>query len=236
MTPKVAVILVKYNRPDMEEATIRTVMETAQHPNYTLIAHQNDRGIGLAECWNNLIRGAYSGGAEYICLLNTDTVPTPGWLLNLTGVLNTDPTIDAVVPSSNRVHLSEIKVPFPDSETDRPRINAFAAGFTDFELRDLPAASAMCVVFRVDAWLLLGGFDEDFFLYGEDTDFFYRLAKNPLTGRVVWHTGVYVHHYGQQSMVKAEEDGEIEYVALRREAEQRWKTKKEQIDARYNED
>lgn len=218
---KVEIILVKYNRPDMEANTMRAVLATTSHPNYTLTAYQNQRGVGLAKCWNRLIAAS---DAEYIVLLNTDTVTTPGWLDEMITVLEKGSNVVAVVPCSNNAHMSQVMIPFPNETLDWGVINGFAltVACDAGTYCSLESASAMCVLFRRSLWESLGGFDERFQFYGEDTDFFYRAAK---LGRVAWAKGAYVHHYGQQSFAKAEQDGELVYQDVRNQAAKLWAEK-----------
>ncbi len=229
--PKVAIILVKYNQPELEAATIRHVLDTVTYPNYTLVAHQNERGVGLAAVWNRLIAAQ---DAQIILLLNTDTVPTHGAIDTMIHTL-IDNVTPAVVPSSNRVHLSQVSTDHMWAPSEDPKpdtIAKFAATLREKyrpEIAvELPTASAMCVAFPKRIWDDLGGFDEDFQFYGEDTEFFYRAAK--MFGPVLWVQGAYVHHYGQQSFAKAAADGEVDYPAMRAEAQALWEKKKAEID------
>jgi GT2 family glycosyltransferase len=217
MSPKVEIIIVKYNQPEYEANTIASVLHNTNYSNYTLTAYQNPPGIGLAECWNRLIENS---DAEYICLLNSDVVVPDMWLTALMNVFNTVPNIGAIVPSSNKVFLSQIDIPFSHTSRDWDEIQAFA----DTQVRDgrcisLPTLSAMCVIFPKKLWADIGKFDEDFYLYGEDTEFFYRLGQK--TGKhLAWYRGVYVHHYKAQSVAKAVEAGELDFAAIRRKADE----------------
>jgi GT2 family glycosyltransferase len=215
-SPKVEIILVKYNQPELEANTINSVLQSTRYSNYTLTAYQNKPGRGLAECWNNIIAAS---DADYICLLNTDTVVTFGWLTGLMNVFNEVSNVGAVVPSSNKVFLSQIPIPFHDSTQEWDEIQAFADNLRkDGRCISLPTLSAMCVLFPKKLWRDLGGFDEDFQLYGEDTEFFYRLKKK--TGKeLVWYRGVYVHHYKAQSVAKAIAEGELDIDAVRKKAD-----------------
>ncbi len=228
--PKVEIILVKYNQPAMEADVIRQVLATAEYTNYSLRAYQAPKGQALSKTWNQLIG---QSDAELIVLLNTDTIPTQGWLRRLveeherTGAY-------AIVPSSNRVHLSQIEVPFEDWHNDLDHIQTFADELADEQgdnISSLPTASAMCVLFTKAVWELLGGFDEDFTFYGEDTHFFYRVTHE-MGGSIVWVKGVYVHHLGSQSFIKAANEGELDYHKLRQKAGALWQKKKAEVDER----
>ena len=98
-------------------------------------------------------------------------------------------------------------------------INSFATKqIADGRCESLPTLSAVCVVFPKALWEQIGGFDEDFFLYGEDTEFFYRMAEKT-ERQLIWYHGVYVHHYKGQSVTKAIADGELDYLAIRAKAD-----------------
>lgn len=58
-----------------------------------------------------------------------------------------------------------------------------------------------CMLFPTKAYQTIGGFDEDFFLYGEDTDICLRLRK---AGYIVaWTDKVKVEHWGGASEISA---------------------------------
>lgn len=214
--PKVEIIVVKYNQPDFEATTIIRVGLCTFYENYSLRAYQNIPDKALSVCWNRLIE---QSDAEYICLLNSDTVVTPGWLTGLMNVFENVENVGAVVPSSNKAFQSEIEVPFPIETTNFDIINNFATeNAKDGRCISAPTLSAVCVVFPKKLWHQIGGFDEDFFLYGEDTEFFYRMAKET-EKMLIWYRGVYVHHYKAQSVQKAVEAGELNYDDLREKAD-----------------
>lgn len=206
--PKVDVIVVKYNQPNFEATTVERVALNTFYPNYTLTAYQNEKGVALSKCWNDLIGRS---DADFVCLLNSDTAVTPGWLTGLMDVFEMVRGVGAVVPSSNNVYQSQIRVPFPTNTTDFDAINEFAASNArDGRCVDLPTLSAMCVLFPKVLWEEIGGFNERFHFYGEDAEFFARLKKR--TDRLlIWYRGVYVHHYKAQSVSKAIDDGELDY-------------------------
>lgn len=215
-TPKVEIIVVKYNQMHFEATTLEQVANNTEYPNYSLRAYQNERGVALSKCWNRLIAAS---DAEYICLLNSDTVVSAGWLTGLMNIFEAIPNVGAVVPSSNQVFLSQIPIPFSHDTVDFSVIHKFALATAarETECLELPTLSGMCVVFPRALWEKIGGFDEEFFLYGEDTEFFYRLHEQ--TGKLlVWYKGVYVHHYKARSTMKAAAEGELDIQAVRARA------------------
>ena len=205
--PSVEIILVKYNQPEIEANTVKAVLAHTEYEPYHLTVYQNKKGEALSKCWNKLIARS---DADYICLLNTDTVPARGWLTTLMRTRNGE--FGAVVPSSNSAHLSQIDVPFDRLETNWDVINGFASTLKeDKKYFILDTASAMCVVFPRWVWKKVTGFDERFFLYCEDTEFFNKIHNYPLP--LYWNTGAYVHHYKGQSIAKSHKDGELDAIA-----------------------
>jgi FkbM family methyltransferase len=211
--PSVDVIVVKYNQPEYEARTVKAVQAHTDYPNYNLTVHQNTVGRALSKCWNDLIR---KSDAEYICLLNNDTVPAKGWLTKLMDAFT--PEVGAVVPSSNIVFMSQIPTTLDRYESDFDKINQFASTLKEESKSDLPTLSGMCVVFRKADWEAIGGFNEDFFLYGEDTEFFWRL-KTRLGKRLTWVMASYIHHYKAQSTSKAEVEEGMDLARIRKESE-----------------
>jgi N-acetylglucosaminyl-diphospho-decaprenol L-rhamnosyltransferase len=136
-------------------------------------------------------RGAAAGTAEYVLFLNPDAILSPADLDALAAVLDRDPSTGLVGP---RILGGEGELLL--SRRRQPRLRtSFAqalflhrvlpwAAWTDEMIRD-PAAyehageadwvSGACMLVRRTALEQIGGFDEGFFLYCEDTDICLRL-------------------------------------------------------------
>lgn len=208
---KTDVIVVGYNQPEFEANTLKAVIAHTDPRTYRLTYEQNAPGRSLAAFWNELI---LQSPCEYICLLNPDTVPTPDWLSKLTHTLDTRRNVGAVVPSCNIVMWSSINTPFPREEQDWSKINAFAATLPP-KITTCPVVSATCVVFPKRVWDEADRFDEEFVLYGEDTEFFYRV-RTMCKHDLVWVHDAYVHHYKAQCVQKAVLDGSLDLAGVQR--------------------
>lgn len=130
----------------------------------------NDENIGFGGA-NNL--GAQFATGKYLAFLNPDTVVQPGWLARLVTALEDNP----------QAGLATSKILLLD---DPERINAcgnemHSSGLTLcrgmgkdsgalFDPSEVNAVSGAAFVIRRALFELLGGFDESFFLYMEDTD------------------------------------------------------------------
>ncbi len=163
-----------------------------EFPQARLIRPGNNRGFG-AGC--NL--GAHYGKKDFIVFLNPDTRVEKGWLEGLLAPLRADAKVGLSTPKILLTHR-------PD------RINACgnSVHFTGITLcrglgdrkesLDLPeevgAVSGAALAVRRELFESLGGFDEDMFLYMEDTDLSWRTRLSGHTC-VFAPTSIVYHDY-----------------------------------------
>jgi hypothetical protein len=158
-------------------------MVAARYPTVRLVrSHQN---LGYA-AGNN--RAAEIARGEYLVFLNVDTVTTPGWLEALIAPLESDPkaglttaqvllmrTPEIINTCGNDIHLSGLTL-------------CRAAGHprrSPSQVEPVPAVSGAACAIRRSLFEALGGFDESFFMYMEDTDLSWRAR---LAGYTCLHT------------------------------------------------
>jgi GT2 family glycosyltransferase len=160
---------------------------------------RQERNLGFAAA-NNL--GARAASGAWLALLNNDAFPEPDWLEALARATAEHPQysgfascqLDDAAPSrldgaGDAYHTSGLAWRLGHGETfgppwDRPR-EVFA-----------PCAAA--VLYRRDAFLAAGGFDETFFCYFEDMDLAFRLR---LCGaRFLYLPQARVRHVGSASI------------------------------------
>jgi GT2 family glycosyltransferase len=138
------------------------------YPSICLIRSAANIGFGGG---NNI--GAYNANGKYLAFLNPDTQVEPGWLDSLILALENEPIAglatskilllnnpDRINTCGNDMHISGITLCRGMNE---PR-NAFS------EQIEVSAISGTSFIIRKDLFTALGGFDEHFFLYMEDTD------------------------------------------------------------------
>lgn len=194
-----SVVIVSYNSARYLEACLRSVFDTLpetcevlvidnassdgsarlvreRFPRAILIENPENSGFAAA---NNIAAARARG--EFTIALNPDTEVTPGWVESLLAPLRSgNPAVGAVTPKLL-------------SMRERDRINAagnslhvggiaFCRGLNrDADdaayacARPVAAFSGACFAIRTALWRELGGFDETFFMYLEDTDFSLRL-------------------------------------------------------------
>lgn len=143
-----------------------------RYPDVTLIRNQVNRGFAAA-----CNQGARYARGQYLVFLNQDTQVLSGWLSGLIDALERNDTV--ALATSKLLLMSQ-----PD------RINAcgqdihytglnFSRGFLcasgQFsEPEVVSAVSGASFAVRRDVWEKLGGFDEDLFMYFEETDLSWR--------------------------------------------------------------
>ena len=151
--------------------------------------------LGFAAGNNLAVRMAE--GCEWVALLNPDASPEARWLAEL------------LAAAAERREYSFFASRLVDAENSELLDGAgdalHASGFAWRRGHGEPAASAdepgevfsacaAAALYRRDAFLAAGGFDEDFFCYSEDTDLAFRLR---LAGhRCLYVPSAVVHHVG----------------------------------------
>ncbi len=144
---------------------------------------RNAENLGFAEGNNVGIRKALADGAEYIILLNQDTVVTPDWLSELVRVAESDETIGAV---QARLMLADKKDVVNSLGNETHFLGfGYAGGYSGtyhlkpitYNLREITYASGAAVLYRAKALLTVGLFDESLWMYHDDLDLGWRLWR-----------------------------------------------------------
>jgi GT2 family glycosyltransferase len=161
-------------------------------PEVTLIRSKTNLGFGAG---NN--RAALRARGRYLIFLNPDTLVERGWLEGLLAPFDSDSQVGLVTPKilladqlglintcGNAVHFTGLTLCRGLGQLR----DAFG------EIQEVDAVSGAAFAIRQDLFEKLGGFDEDTFLYMEDTDLSWRAR---LSG---WHClytpeSVVLHHY-----------------------------------------
>ena len=170
--------------------------------------------VGFARA-NNLAFQHCRG--SYVLLLNSDAFLHPGALAQLVDAAQRHPTAGAVGPRLLNVDgsLQRSAWPFPDPA----RLLLEAIGLHRI-LRKTPAYEDLgtwahdsersvdfligaCLLLRADALLEVGGFDENFWLYGEEADLQQRLAQREWS--VVFTPLAGATHVGGASVMESSE-------------------------------
>lgn len=155
---------------------------------------------GFTGGMNHGVQWAQAQALPYLLVLNNDLRLPPDFLRPLVDVLANDASVAAVGPTvlhpdgtvwaqgGRRAFVPNGLVLGDHGRAPAPRERGPQA--TDF----LPCA---CVLFRTDAVVAVGGFDDAYFMYWEDVDLCERLRAR--AGKIVWLPWVRVEHAAGQS-------------------------------------
>jgi GT2 family glycosyltransferase/glycosyltransferase involved in cell wall biosynthesis len=174
--------------------------EQARQPRLNVLYNRDN--VGFARANNQGLAAA--GDAEFVVLLNDDTVVTRGWLARLLRHLRADPTLGMVGPLTNWASTS---ARITADYTGLDNLDAFAAAQTaqaDGEIETAPRLDMFCVALRRAVVEELGPLDEAYGLgMFEDDD--YALRLNQAGYRLGVAADVYVHHWGWASFGRLEQ-------------------------------
>ncbi len=180
--PLISLIVITYNSADLLPAFFAAIETTryapyevlvvdnassdgttqavaARHPAARLLANAENVGFGRA-----CNQGAQAARGELLVFLNPDVIVTPDWLAILARHMAERPDAGIICPTTL----------YPDerpSTFERSNVQTFERSSGVGETAAVPGGALMI---RRAAWERLGGFDEAYFLYWEDTDLCWR--------------------------------------------------------------
>jgi GT2 family glycosyltransferase len=216
---KVSIIIAVYRQVDYTKLCVKSIQEYTDIP-YELIVVDNGSKDGTADflktvdarvitnaenkgcavAWN---QGIKSATGPYICIINNDTVVTPGWLSGLTEFME-----------KRGYHIVSPAVVEGPLYYD---LYPYAADYTKkcmFLKRHL--ANACCMLIKREVFERVGLFDEQF-IYGgyEDIDFFWRCKQ---AGLSMATTGAsLIHHFSMKTQNEIKKTDHFDYDGYNKE-------------------
>lgn len=210
-SPKVFIVVLNYNGQDCLKRCLSSVFKT-DYENFEVIvvdngsvdgslemARQhfsraifikNEVNLGFASGVNVGIRFALERMADYVVLLNYDTVVDANFLTKLIEAGQTKPKVGILSPliftgQNKEVWFAGGKIVWPKMRTkhffsvsqNTPYVTSFISG------------CAMTI--KAEVFEKVGLFDEDYFLYWEDADFSFRARKKGFELLMVPESWVY---------------------------------------------
>ncbi|MBN2548175.1 MAG: glycosyltransferase family 2 protein [Anaerolineales bacterium] len=142
------------------------------YPNVRLLRNAENKGFAAA-----CNQGAQIANGEILVFLNQDTQVLAGWLTALLASLHQSPMVGLttskllLMSEPDQIHLCGQDIHFTGFSSGR----GFQTPATSFcEPAAVAAVSGAAFAIRKDLWERLGGFDEAFFMYYEETDLSWR--------------------------------------------------------------
>lgn len=206
----ISVVIVSYNTADLIDDCLRSVLESQgitlelfvidnastdrsadfvreNFPSVHLIANTVNRGYGAA---NNQVLPEYGG--QYVILLNPDTTVAPDSFHLMISYMENHPRVGLAGPmiiNHDGTHQDSVSTCYPGHRYGRDDLGTLPG--------EIACVLGACQIVRGDLLKSLGGFDEDFFLYGEDQDLCLRIRKRGF--EIGFIEGAVVMHHGGQS-------------------------------------
>lgn len=164
-------------------------MISREFPNVNLIANEDNTGFARA---NN--QGMEVASGRYVLLLNSDTVVRQDTLETMISFMDGRLDLGAsgckiILPDGSLDKACKRGFPTPAASfyyafgfsklfPDRPRFNGYQLGYLDPD-QDYPVDCLVgaFMLLRRETIDQVGGLDEEFFMYGEDLDWCYRIKE-----------------------------------------------------------
>jgi hypothetical protein len=207
----VEIIIVDNNSDD---GSIESV--NAKYPNVITIANKENKGFGFA---NN--QGLEIARGDFILLLNPDTLVREDTFDKMISFMKEDPKIGLagckVLNPDGSLQLA-CRRSFPGPWVSLTKVVGLSKMFpksrlfakynltylNENENYEVDAVSGSFMMLSKEAYQKTGGFDTDFFMYGEDLDLCYRVQQNDL--KVYYCSSTSIIHYKGESTKRSKID------------------------------
>lgn len=156
-------------------------------PAVHLVENRENRGFGAA---NNQVLSECRG--RYLVLLNPDTVVRPGAFREMAAYMDAHPGVGLAGPritNPDGTHQDSVSFRYPGQKHASGELAGLAGS--------IACVMGACQIVRPELMNQAGGFDEDFFLYGEDQDLCLRIRK--LGYEIGYIESAEVVHHGGKS-------------------------------------
>ncbi len=190
-----------------------------QYPEVIFI--HNEKNDGFAGGNNIGIEYALANDAQYVLLLNNDTIVTPSFLEPLVDRLESDKNIGAV---SGKIYY------YPDAVGGKEKIIWYAGAYQKWhmaynhtcefekdngqcdEAGEVAYASGCLMLLRSDVLKQIGGLSEEYFMYWEESDWCMRAKAK---GYSSWYEPRAVIYHNTRSSIKGKETPLYTYMMYR---------------------
>lgn len=186
--------LVVVDNPSTDEVYIE-LKNKLTFPNVHLIRNIANNGYGSGI--NFGINYSKALKASYYHIINTDTrLVSKQYISNLVNNFEKDASIGMIGPGviTSTGEVQNTIMPFISIKNAiQFKLSKKVKSLIETSPRLYPAEviNGVCFIVRADMFHKIGGFDEDFFMYGEEHDFCYRLKKANYTCHYLSENAIY---------------------------------------------
>ena len=254
--PKVSIVILVYNSPQMSRDSIDTVLNRSFYPNFELIVvdnaskpdtvrmlkkYQNHSRVklilnkenyGFAK-GNNI--GTRLASGDFIVLLNNDILATPGWIERLVFHAS-KPKIGLVGPVTNSIG-NEAKIDIGYDHTNRHQMERRVRKYTIKhwgKTLNLNNIAAFCWICPKPVYDKVGELDERFGRgMFEDDDYCHRVKEAGF--KILCIEDAFIHHFGGASFKQIVSQEYLDlFESNKKKFESKWKIK--WVPHRYRQD
>ena len=168
-----------------------------------IILLENKENLGFSKANNQAVKIAKG---DYVCILNPDTAVTENTFVEVLKYANSKPNLGAL-----GVYLMDGKGLFlPESKRNLPTPKAsflklmgwsnsyYATHIAPPESGEVSVLVGAFMFMKKSIYQEVGGFDEDYFMYGEDIDLSYKLTKAGYRNYYLGTTNI-LHYKGEST-------------------------------------
>jgi GT2 family glycosyltransferase len=244
--PTISVIMLAYNNLDQSKRCLDGLLKNTKYSSYELIIVDNNSHDGSKEYFSNYVNhpnttvilnnenSGFSGGnnlgiqhakGDYIVLLNNDTYPLDGWLIELVNVLINNSHVGIVCPTTNSINNeAKMFVNFESINDLSNKINTYW-GRADKFVKLMHMCAFFCVAIKRSLWDKIGYLDEKYGIgYFEDDDYCFRIRRAGY--HCAFTNASFVYHQGSVTMKKIKKSPRIALFNKNKEYfETKWSTK-----------
>lgn len=196
-TRRVEIVMLKFNEaPEVIDKAISRIVHNTTWPFKLTIFDNRLNTANTSRIWNKLLKEAT---CDYVLIMDSDAfVPEgiePCWLTRMMESIEFTPVVIPMGDNVGGANKATGAEPYPASRT----ANGVWSGY--------------CFLLDWHKIYQMYGekpFDEDFYIYGQDSEFAYRTVKQ---GCAIFRKDVFVQHMGSYSFKKADEEGLVDREA-----------------------
>lgn len=222
--PLVSVVIVTFNGKEFLQSCLNSVVKS-DYPDLEILLIDNGSSDGSVELIKKLFRnypciklicnkknlgpaagrniGVGAARGKYVAFLDDDTEVDPNWLTEAVNVMESDPSIGAaqskllLIDQRNKFDYAGDYLSQYGFLVQRVNFEEVDDGQLD-EVVEIFSTKSAGMIVRRDVLLNIGGFDEDYFIYMEETDLCWRIWLNNY--RVIFIPMSIVYHaFGRKS-------------------------------------
>lgn len=144
---------------------------------------QNEENLGFSEGNNQGIEYALAQGAEYVLLLNNDTVVAPDFLEPLIHTAECSPEIGVVSPiilyfdETNRIYYGGGHIDWKTGKVTQRQAEKINTDDLDEIVKEVNFVNACAMCVKRNVLAKVGPLDERFFIYYDETDWCARITR-----------------------------------------------------------